>query len=300
MQQVPAPAVAAADTMAKSQQQEVPLLQEGVRMACQCVAAYLLAWLRFRSRLGKLPLHFKSLMVESDTLDFDGIINPKPIPLQPDERKRFRKSMMDIMELMCACFMLDSSDGEKKPKLAGDVKDMLQAFDYLLASSLPTSPPTQEDASFPFPHVKTVINQTSDIVLAQKETAHSHNFQHNPLFAQRVESLFPPDSFAHHGVFEHGSHIVWISDTMSEHELVYFISLNSNRKEVVVAFRGTATLSDIRKDTKFGLFEMKNPISEDYEGKLPSIGMHVGFSDYLFAKRQDTSRSKYDEIADQG
>jgi hypothetical protein len=51
-------------------------------------------------------------------------------------------------------------------------------------------------------------------------------------------------------------------------------------------------------DVKFDVHREKNPIQEDYTNKTTEIEVHKGFAEYLFDKRDDTGKSKYDEIAD--
>lgn len=89
-----------------------------------------------------------------------------------------------------------------------------------------------------------------------------------------------------------------------------------------VIFRGTATSNDVLKDLDPGVSVVQNPIKGDYPGKTDSIELHRGFagtctiviytftphqehqftnnnvyhSEYLFEKRMDTGRSKFDEI----
>lgn len=51
-------------------------------------------------------------------------------------------------------------------------------------------------------------------------------------------------------------------------------------------------------DVKFDVHREKNPIQEDYNSKTTEIAVHKGFAEYLFDKRDDTGKTKYDEIAD--
>lgn len=51
-------------------------------------------------------------------------------------------------------------------------------------------------------------------------------------------------------------------------------------------------------DVTFDVHRETNPIEEDYPMKTSEIEVHKGFAAYLFDKRDDTGKTKYDEIAD--
>ena len=92
--------------------------------------------------------------------------------------------------------------------------------------------------------------------------------------------------------------IVWMNDRMGHQECVYMICVSQLSRRVTVVFRGTYNWSDVSKDVNFGEYLLPNPINDDYPGKTENIELHGGFSEYLFHRRVDTGRSKYDEIAD--
>lgn len=81
-------------------------------------------------------------------------------------------------------------------------------------------------------------------------------------------------------------------------ECVYIIVVSHKKRRVTVLFRGTTTFQDILKDVDFGRMTRDNPIYGDYPGKTDSINLHLGFGEYLFVERDDTKRTKYDEIAE--
>jgi hypothetical protein len=97
-------------------------------------------------------------------------------------------------------------------------------------------------------------------------------------------------------MYGNDSRIVWTNDRASDSELVYAISVSKNKRRVDVIFRGTATSNDVLKDLDPGVSVVQNPIKGDYPGKTDSIELHRGFAEYLFEKRMDTGRSKFDEI----
>lgn len=57
-------------------------------------------------------------------------------------------------------------------------------------------------------------------------------------------------------------------------------------------------MNDMLVDVSFDAHHEKNPIKEDYPNKTREIEVHKGFAEYLFMKRDDTGKTKYDEIAE--
>jgi len=85
---------------------------------------------------------------------------------------------------------------------------------------------------------------------------------------------------------------------MSEFECVYFILLSRGARRITVVFRGSSTITDWVMNFQNAAYSRPNPIDEDYEGKLDNIEIMKGYYIYLLARRLDTHRSKFDEIAD--
>ncbi|KAL7502693.1 hypothetical protein ACHAXN_000836 [Cyclotella atomus] len=98
-------------------------------------------------------------------------------------------------------------------------------------------------------------------------------------------------------MFNSDTRIVWTNDRSAD-ECLYLIAVSFKKRHVYVIFRGTVSISDMLVDVKFDVHKEKNPIQEDYTNKTTEIEVHKGFAEYLFDKRDDTGKTKYDEIAD--
>jgi predicted lipase len=90
---------------------------------------------------------------------------------------------------------------------------------------------------------------------------------------------------------------VWINDWFPIKDLTYAIAVDTERKRVLVVFRGAITFQDWSQAIDAKLRQVQNPIQEDFEGKSETIGIHSGFYQYLFRPRKDTGTKKYDEVA---
>jgi hypothetical protein len=95
---------------------------------------------------------------------------------------------------------------------------------------------------------------------------------------------------------ESKAEMVWLSDWHEAHECTWAISIDREKREVLLCFRGAYTKSDWAHafDTKDTA--TSNPIKEDYPKKSKNIRLHSGFHKYLFRVRKDTNTTKYDEI----
>lgn len=113
--------------------------------------------------------------------------------------------------------------------------------------------------------------------------------------------VFKPDSIAStllHTAHSSRGRIVWMNDRNSADELVYIIMASQKTRRVTVVFRGSVTLTDWSHNLSYDPMKIKNPISERYEGKSPTIEYNEGYYNYLCKPRLDNGRSKFDEIAD--
>ena len=81
-------------------------------------------------------------------------------------------------------------------------------------------------------------------------------------------------------------------------ECVYIIVASKKKRRVTVIFRGTTTLNDIIKNVDFDILPKPNPIDDDYPGKTDLINLNCGYGEFLFTKRDDTGKTKFDEITD--
>ena len=96
---------------------------------------------------------------------------------------------------------------------------------------------------------------------------------------------------------ESKAEMVWLSDWHSAHECTYAISLDTEEKKVLLAFRGAYTFSDWSHAMDIKETATSNPIKENYPNRPKNIRVHGGFHKYLFRVRKDTETTKYDEIA---
>jgi len=115
------------------------------------------------------------------------------------------------------------------------------------------------------------------------------------------ESLFMADFFKEgtvsRALVQSKSKVVWLNDWYPLKDLTYAISIDEDKRRVMVVFRGAITASDwgAAVDSKFQ--KTRNPIKDNYSGKQEFLKLHRGFFLYLFRQRKDTETCKYDEIA---
>ena len=89
--------------------------------------------------------------------------------------------------------------------------------------------------------------------------------------------------------------VVWLNDWYPLKDCTYGISVDRERKRVLLVFRGAITRADWGHAGKMDLKRVANPIQGD--GLSKHIKVHNGFYRFLFRKRKDTGTRKYDEIA---
>ena len=91
--------------------------------------------------------------------------------------------------------------------------------------------------------------------------------------------------------------VVWLNDFYPLKDCTYGISVDNERKRVLLVFRGAITRADWGHAGKMDLKKVENPIQEDFPSKSKHIKVHNGFYRFLFRVRKDTGTRKYDEIA---
>jgi len=112
-----------------------------------------------------------------------------------------------------------------------------------------------------------------------------------------IKDFFNEGSISH-VMAKSTAQLVWLHDWFPTKECTYAISVDVIRKKVLVVFRGAITRQDWSHAFDSNLREVPNPITEEYEGKIPNIRLHHGFYRYLFRERKDTRTTKYDEISE--
>jgi hypothetical protein len=93
------------------------------------------------------------------------------------------------------------------------------------------------------------------------------------------------------------SKVVWLNDWYPLKDPTYAISMDTEKKRVLVVFRGAITRADWGHSKDFYVKRTPNPIQSIYEGRKKHLKLHRGFYLYMFRRRKDTGTSKYDEIA---
>jgi predicted lipase len=91
--------------------------------------------------------------------------------------------------------------------------------------------------------------------------------------------------------------IVWLQDWYPMKDCLYAISIDKEKRRVLVVFRGAITRADWSHGFDAAMKKGPNPVKEDYEGRKAYLKIHRGFYTYLFRTRKDTQTRKYDEIA---
>eukprot|EP00934_Nitzschia_sp_Nitz4_P008542 Nitzschia sp. Nitz4//scaffold5_size260463//72803//75526//NITZ4_000963-RA/size260463-processed-gene-0.306-mRNA-1//1//CDS//3329555283//8532//frame0 len=109
-------------------------------------------------------------------------------------------------------------------------------------------------------------------------------------------------SFFREGTVSHvlansGAEMVWLSDWHTQYECTYALSIDREKRKVLLAFRGAYTESDWRHIVDWYDTATSNPVKEHYPNRATNIRLHAGFHKYLFRVRKDTGTTKYDEIA---
>jgi hypothetical protein len=82
----------------------------------------------------------------------------------------------------------------------------------------------------------------------------------------------------------------YCGDDNSENDCVYLILKNPINKRITVCFRGSITYQDWIKDAKVVVGDIPNPLS-DRPDQPPTIGVHLGFKEYLYGTSRKTSIS---------
>ena len=78
-------------------------------------------------------------------------------------------------------------------------------------------------------------------------------------------------------------------------DLVYAIGFDKLRKRVTLAFRGSVTPTDFKKDAMVSLNKQPNPVAGIDYNQSKEIGIHHGFYEYLLSPREN-GKNKYQEI----
>ena len=100
-----------------------------------------------------------------------------------------------------------------------------------------------------------------------------------------------------HVLANSSAEMVWLSDWHTQYECTYALSIDREKKKVLLAFRGAYTERDWRHIVDWYDTGTTNPVKEDYPNRAKHIRVHSGFHKYLFRVRKDTGTTKYDEIA---
>eukprot|EP00536_Pseudo-nitzschia_multiseries_P000005 jgi/Psemu1/233175/estExt_Genewise1.C_20025 len=79
--------------------------------------------------------------------------------------------------------------------------------------------------------------------------------------------------------------INYFGDDNADSDCVYLIYKNDRNKRITLCFRGSITLQDWIKDSKVFVDDINNPVS-DRSGQPPTIGVHLGFKEYLYGTSQ--------------
>jgi hypothetical protein len=66
---------------------------------------------------------------------------------------------------------------------------------------------------------------------------------------------------------------------------------------VTVTFQGTVNLSNMIQNFRAEMIDRPNPVQTEYTDREDTIEIHTGFSEYLFRRRLDNGKTKFDEIA---
>lgn len=239
-------------------------------------------------------LHCYNEMVASDIATNTHKVSKKDYPLNPEQPlspRRLKRSDFDPD-------VIDEEDEDLfNSFFSKSRKNLLRPFEEVAA---PHSKLALQDMA-------TVQTNMVSNISAQGESVRHHNREElMKLMEQAIESRnynrlgFMKDFFKEGSIckvlVESKAEMVWLSDWHTSHECTWAISIDREKEEVLLSFRGASSKSDWAhafdtKDTS-----TSNPIKEDYPKKPRNIQLHGGFHKYLFRVRKDTDTTKYDEI----
>jgi len=111
-----------------------------------------------------------------------------------------------------------------------------------------------------------------------------------------IEKFFKDGSITK-SLLQSKAETVWINDWHPAYECTYAISIDREKKNVLLAFRGAYTRADWSHVLDCKVKATSNPIDEDYPDRSENIKLHSGIHRYIFRVRKDTNTTKYDEIA---
>jgi hypothetical protein len=103
----------------------------------------------------------------------------------------------------------------------------------------------------------------------------------------RRQSVSPHDG----ETFFVSAKVIVFDDEISDSELVYGISINTARKRITVAFRGSVTATDFVTDANSYMSKIPNPVASE-RGQTRTLGIHHGF----YGKRRKKSHSRRHSI----
>ena len=89
--------------------------------------------------------------------------------------------------------------------------------------------------------------------------------------------------------------LTYFGDENCNDDLVYAIGFDKLRKRVTLAFRGSVTTTDFKKDAMMSLKKQPNPVAGIDYNQSKEIGIHKGFYEYLLSPREN-GKNKYQEI----
>jgi len=110
-----------------------------------------------------------------------------------------------------------------------------------------------------------------------------------------IEKFFKDGSITK-SLLQSKAETVWINDWHPAHECTYAISIDKEKNNVLLAFRGAYTRADWSHVLDTKVKATSNPIDEDYPDRSENIKLYSGIHRYLFRVRKDTNTTKYDEI----
>jgi len=89
--------------------------------------------------------------------------------------------------------------------------------------------------------------------------------------------------------------IIHFGDDNIENNCVYMIFKNDRSQRITLCFRGSITLQDWIKDSKVFVDDIPNPVS-DRPSQPPTIGVHLGFKEYLYEESRSMSFRQLNSI----
>jgi len=189
-------------------------------------------------------------------------------------------------------FLLENEDDIQNPNLFSEVYSMAYASAAIFAladvreAARKKIIDVDEITSLPV-----TANAIEKAFLDNKDTLRSFLKPADFAFMESLSHLEESDSRRNKMNLLHECTLHYFGDDNVENDCVYLILKNPTNKRLIVCFRGSITYQDWIKDSKVFVGDIPNPLS-DRPDQPPTIGVHLGFKEYLYGTSRNVSTNQ--------